>query len=110
MSCALCELLRDPRGYGAGSHSVYEDEVATVLVDSAPARRQQALVIPKAHYRALAELDEHTSVHLLKLGMRAARSLGMSAASDVRVMIEGDTPGTEPHVHVRVCRAGDAGV
>ena len=106
MSCALCELVRDPRGLGAGGRSVYEDDVATVLVDSAPSRREQAWVIPKAHYRALAELDERTSVHLLKLGMRAARALGMSAASDVRVLIEGEAKGEEPHVHVRVCRAG----
>jgi hypothetical protein len=45
-------------------------------------------------------------VHLLKLGMRAARALGMSAASDVQVLLEGESKGEEPHVHVRVCRAG----
>lgn len=107
MTCALCDLVRHPRGLRSGEHPVYEDEVAMVLVDSAPARREQALVIPKAHYRVLSELDERTGMHLVKLGMRAAKSLGMSQGGDVQVLLEGDAEGEEgeeTHVHVRVCR------
>jgi diadenosine tetraphosphate (Ap4A) HIT family hydrolase len=104
MSCALCNWVRDPRGLGAGGRSVYEDDVATVLVDSAPARRAQAWVIPKAHTRGLAELDARTGQHLLKLGRRAALSLGLSPGEDLEVSLDDDTAHDEPHVHVVVRR------
>jgi len=104
MSCALCQWVREPLAHGAGERPVYEDELAMVLVESAPARRGQAWVIPKAHYRAVSELDEHTGLHLLKLGMRAARALG-AAAGDVQLLIEGPAADSDPHVHVRVIRS-----
>lgn len=106
MTCALCEWVRDPRGLGAGGRSVYEDDVATVLVDSAPARRSEAWVIPKAHYRGLSELDPRTGMHLLKLGRRAALALGVPAGDDVQVALDDDAGHDEPHVHVRVRRPG----
>lgn len=102
-TCALCEWVRDPHGRGGG-HSVYEDEVALVLVDGAPARRGEAWVIPKAHYNGLSDLDERTGLHLFKLGMRAALSLGGTPGDDVQVLLEGDVAAKDPHVHVRVCR------
>ena len=108
MSCALCQRVREPLAHGAGERPVYEDELAIVLVESAPARRGQAWVIPKAHYRAVTELDEQTGLHLLKLGMRAALSLGVSAEDDVHVVLEGTAEDSEPHLHVRVMRAAHA--
>jgi diadenosine tetraphosphate (Ap4A) HIT family hydrolase len=104
-TCALCEWIRDPTGRG-GSHSVYEDDVALVLVDGTPARRGQAWVIPKAHVSGLPALDERTGMHLFKLGMRAALSLGGTPGDDVQVLLEGDVAAKDPHVHVRVSRRG----
>ena len=105
MSCALCELVRDPHGLGTAAYgrSVYEDDVATVLVDGAPARRGQAWVIPKAHVRGVSDLDERTGKHLLKLGRRAALSLGLAATEEeVQVSLEDDGAGDDRHVRVRV--------
>lgn len=104
-TCALCEWVRDPAGRGGG-RSVYEDDVALVLVDGAPSRRGTAWVIPKSHYSGLSDLDERTGLHLFKLGMRAALSLGGTPGDDVQVLLEGDPADTNPHVHVRVRRRG----
>src|SRR5687767_1331531 len=97
MTCALCEWVRDPRGPSSAGRSVYEDEVALVLVDSAPSRRGQAWVIPKAHYRGLSDLDERTGMHLFKLGMRAALSLGATPGEDLQVLLDGDVAARDPH-------------
>jgi len=104
MDCTYCEWIRDPRGRGSESRSVYEDEVALVLV--APGRRGQAWVIPKAHYNGLSDLDESIGQHLFKLGMRAALSLGGTPGDDLQVLLERDGTARDPHVHVRVCRKG----
>jgi diadenosine tetraphosphate (Ap4A) HIT family hydrolase len=109
MSCALCQWVHEPLAHGAGERPVYEDELAMVLVESAPARRGQAWVIPKVHYRAVSELDEQTGLHLLKLGMRAARALGAAAGDDVQLLLEGATAASETHVHVRVVRTASRG-
>jgi hypothetical protein len=43
-------------------------------------------------------------MHLFKLGMRAALSLGGTPGDDLQVLLEGDVAAEDPHVHVRVCR------
>jgi diadenosine tetraphosphate (Ap4A) HIT family hydrolase len=101
MDCAYCAWVRDPKERGSGGNrTVYEDEVALVLV--APSRRGQAWVIPKAHYKGVSDLDERTNSHLLKLGMRAALSLGGTPGADLQVLFEGDVAAKDSHVHVRV--------
>jgi diadenosine tetraphosphate (Ap4A) HIT family hydrolase len=100
MSCPLCERARDARNYGGGELPVYEDAVATVLVDAA--RRGQAWVIPKVHYRTLSDLDERTEHHLRKLGQRAALSLGASDEKPAQVVLDDDLTAADPHIHVRV--------
>ncbi len=102
MTCALCDRVEAARASDRSGRPVYDDDVAVVLVDGDPARRRQAWVIPKAHYRALEELDEPTGVHLLKLGMRAALSLGASADDELQVLLEGSAAEVDAHVHVRV--------
>jgi diadenosine tetraphosphate (Ap4A) HIT family hydrolase len=106
MTCALCDRVGAASAANENSQPVYEDEVAIVLVDSAPARRQQAWVIPKTHYRALADMDERTGVHLIKLGMRAARSLGADTDDELEVLMESATADADSHVHVRVYPKG----
>lgn len=100
MNCPLCDLARDAKHFGSGELPVYEDSVATVLVDMA--RRGQAWVIPKVHYRAVADLDERTELHLRKLGERAALSLFDERPERVQVVLDGDASAADPHVHVRV--------
>jgi diadenosine tetraphosphate (Ap4A) HIT family hydrolase len=102
MTCSLCERVDAASAASENSQPVYEDEIAVVLVDSAPARRQQAWVIPKTHYRALTEMDESTGIHLVKLGMRAALSLGAAPDDELEVLLESATADAESHVHVRV--------
>ena len=100
MSCPLCERARDARSFGGGELPVYEDAVATVLVDAA--RRGQAWVIPKVHYRTRSDLDERTEYHLRKLAQRAVLSLGAADAGRALVVLDDDTTAADPHVHVRV--------
>jgi len=105
MSCAMCKRVDAASARDEGVRPVYADEVAVVLVDAAPARRKQALVIPRTHYRALTELDEKTGVHLIKLGMRAALSLDARPEDDLEVRLESaqlEAGGDDTHVHVRV--------
>jgi diadenosine tetraphosphate (Ap4A) HIT family hydrolase len=102
MTCSLCERVDAASAAGESSPPVYEDEIAIVLVDSAPARRQEAWVIPKTHYSALTEMDERTGVHLVKLGMRAALSLGAASDDELEVLLESATEDADSHVHVRV--------
>ena len=104
MTCPYCDLAHEARSFGAGELPVYEDAVATVLVDAA--RRGQAWVIPKIHYRALSDLDERTAHHLRKLGERAAHSLGALDRVATQVVLEGDAGAQDPHVHVRVKACG----
>jgi diadenosine tetraphosphate (Ap4A) HIT family hydrolase len=107
MDCAYCEWVRDPRGRGSGNRSVYEDEVALVLV--APSQRAEAWVIPKQHQSGLSDLDDRMGLHLFKLGMRAALSLGGTPGDDLQVVLERDGAARDPHVHVRVRRKARGG-
>ncbi len=99
--CALCKMIAKRPPDDAVSW-VYEDELAVVLVDAAPSQRRHALVVPRVHCAALEDLGERTSVHLLKLGLRAARSLGVSPEDTLQVLLEGPSEGEGNHVHVRV--------
>jgi diadenosine tetraphosphate (Ap4A) HIT family hydrolase len=96
----MCKLASGSHGFGV-AEPVYEDDVATVLVESAPGRRGQALIIPKHHIRTLVELDERTGMHLFKLGMRAALSLG-SRDEALQVLLESPPNAGDFHVHLRI--------
>jgi diadenosine tetraphosphate (Ap4A) HIT family hydrolase len=105
MTSSLSDKLRSPRTQDTAQQVVYEDDVAVVLVDSAPSRRSEAWVVPKAQQEAATGVDERTGMHLFKLAMRAAQSLLVSASDEVQVLLEGLTT-ADPHVLVRVLPRG----
>lgn len=78
LDCIFCKIIHRE----LPASIVYEDDIAMAFMDIRPINKGHVLVVPKAHYAYLHELDEVTGAHLFKIAMRIDRAL---RASDVRV-------------------------
>lgn len=72
--CIFCDLVA---GRGAVS-TVYEDDRVMAFLDIAPVNPGHTLVIPKQHYRSLADLDEEVGMHLFRVAQRVAQAIRRS--------------------------------
>ena len=66
--CIFCKLANGV----FETNKIYEDEDFTVILDSAPATKGHALILPKEHYANIYELDDETAGKALKLAKKLA--------------------------------------
>ena len=100
--CVVCAI-----GRGEAERSlVFEDDDLVVVMDIEPVNPGHALVLPKAHARRLADLDDSG---LARLFVAAARTAAALRGSSVRCegvnlfVADGQAAGQEvDHVHVHV--------
>lgn len=67
-SCIFCKLANGE----ISTNTIYEDETFRVILDTAPAAKGHALIIPKEHYANLYEIDEETAGAAMKLAKKLA--------------------------------------
>lgn len=65
-NCIFCKLANGD----IPTNTVYEDEDFRVILDAAPATRGHALILPKAHFANLYEIEDETLAKAAKLAKK----------------------------------------
>lgn len=65
-NCIFCKLVAGE----IPSSTIYEDDDFRVILDLSPASKGHSLILPKAHYRNLYELDDEVAAKALVLAKR----------------------------------------
>jgi histidine triad (HIT) family protein len=73
--CVFCSIVKGV----APASMVYADDRVMAFMDLQPVNSGHVLVIPKAHFAGLSELDPETGAHMFKAAMRVAEALRHSS-------------------------------
>lgn len=99
--CIFCRIAKGE----IPSETVYEDEKFRVIMDLGPASKGHALILPKAHYKDVTELEEPYISGVLPLAAKLGRAMqeGLGCAGFNVVQNNGEAAGqTVMHFHVHV--------
>lgn len=61
--CIFCKIVNNE----IKSHTIYEDELVKVFLDTNPETNGHMLIIPKKHYQNILDLDEKIIPHAVKI-------------------------------------------
>ncbi len=73
--CVFCSIVRGE----APASMVYADDKVMAFLDLQPVNSGHVLVIPKAHFAGLSELDAEIGAHMFKVALRVAEALRHSS-------------------------------
>lgn len=101
MDCIFCRIVEG----SVPSYKIFEDETVLAFLDIAPVNYGHVLVIPKAHFRNLEEVD-HETLHRVvsavkKVGEAVKASLGVPGYN----VCENNDPAAGqvvPHLHFHI--------
>lgn len=100
--CLFCKIVRGE----IPGEIVYQDDRATAFADIAPKAPKHILVVPNKHISTLAEAGEEDEAllgHLLLVGARVARELGVTERGFRTVINTNQDAGqTVFHIHVHI--------
>ena len=99
--CLFCKIAAGE----IPSTRVWEDDLCVAFLDIGPLVPGHALVVPKAHHRAVTEAPDDLLAHLLSVARRiAAAQKSALGATGVNVITnDGESAGqTVPHLHFHV--------
>lgn len=100
-NCIFCKIANGE----IPSATVYEDDRFRAILDMGPASKGHTLILPKAHFKDVCDLDEEYASRVLKLGGKIGaamkRSLGCSGFN--LVQNNGESAGqTVFHFHMHI--------
>ena len=87
------------------SKKYYEDDLMFIIADIDPKAEKHYLMIPKKHYKLLADMTEEDGVNLAKCLKKLADlapSLGLENGFRIAINQGDDAGQTVPHLHVHV--------
>lgn len=100
--CVFCQIVAGESPVSA----FYEDDVVLGLMTTGPVTTGHAMVIPKAHFAYLGEMDEETGRHLWTVTQRTAEALrhaGVRCEGVNLFLADGEAAFQEIfHVHMHV--------
>ncbi len=107
-NCVFCKIVRGQ----IPSHKVYEDEVVFAFLDIGPLTRGHCLVIPKAHYRNVMEIEPEVLAAVSSRLPRMARAvLAATGAKACHVLLNNGVDALQSvdhlHYHIIPRQAGD---
>ncbi|OCT13696.1 hypothetical protein A8709_19110 [Paenibacillus pectinilyticus] len=98
-TCLGCQLANGQ----AQAHIVYENEWVTCILDIAPLNEGHVLILPKKHYAEVTDIDEITSLALMKASLLISRVLTALFQPDgVTLLQNGGSFNDLDHVHIHV--------
>ncbi len=102
MDCIFCKIINGE----IPAKLIFQDEQCVAFSDINPQAPTHFLVIPREHFTSLNEMDEkHETLvgHLLKVGAKVARDLGIAESGFRTVINTGNDAGqTVFHLHVHI--------
>jgi histidine triad (HIT) family protein len=100
--CIFCQILAGR----AEASFVYRDDVCSAFMDIQPVNPGHVLIVPNRHAAYLADLDEDTAAHLMRVGHRldaALRASGLRCEGVNLFLADGEAAMQEIfHVHLHV--------
>lgn len=108
-NCIFCKLANGD----IPTNTLYEDEAFRVIMDSDPAVKGHALVIPKNHYANIYEIDAQTAAGAAKVAKKMAEKISDVLGCDGLNILQnnGEAAGQTVfhyHVHLIPRYSGDA--
>ncbi|OYP47398.1 histidine triad (HIT) family protein [Lachnotalea glycerini] len=100
-NCIFCKISNGD----IPSKAIYEDQSFKVILDIGPASKGHALILPKAHYANIYELDEETTKRAFLLAKRMAEKMTKALECDGFNIVQnnGTAAGqTVPHFHIHL--------
>lgn len=101
MDCVFCKIIEGK----IPSQKMYEDDYCIVIKDINPAAKKHFLLIPKEHYKYLADMTEEQSVILGRcLGKLKELISVLGLENGYRLVINQgeDALQTVPHLHIHI--------
>ncbi len=86
--CIFCRIARRE----APAEVVYEDEKSMAFMDINPATPGHTLLIPKAHFRNIFDLDEETAAHLMRVAVKLAPVIREAMGADGLNILNANEP------------------
>lgn len=101
MDCIFCKIIEGK----IPSEKLYEDNDCIVIRDISPAAKKHFLLIPKEHYKFLADMDEKQSITLglcLQKLNKLISVLGLQNGYRLVINQGEDALQTVPHLHIHI--------
>ena len=102
VDCIFCKILAGR----AEASFVYRDDVCSAFMDIQPVNPGHVLVVPNLHATYMADLDEDTAAHLMRIGHRldaGLRASGLRCEGVNLFLADGEAAMQEIfHVHLHV--------
>lgn len=97
--CLGCQLANNE----IETHTVYENDFVTCILDIAPLNEGHMLILPKKHYHDVDDLDEITANEIIKASAMLARVLKAQFQPDgITVIQNGGKFNDLKHYHMHV--------
>jgi len=100
--CIFCNIVNG----SAPSSKVYEDEICLAFMDIQPVNPGHILVVPKVHFRDLADLPAQIGAHIFQIAQRIALCMPNTDVKNEGIdffLAHGEAAGQEVfHVHLHV--------
>ena len=77
-NCIFCKIVNGE----IPSTTIYEDDTFRVILDLSPATKGHALILPKAHFRNIFEMDEETASQLFVVATKVAKAMKATLKCD----------------------------
>ena len=77
-NCIFCKIANGE----IPSSTIYEDDMFRVILDLSPAAKGHALVLPKAHFRNIFDIDEATASRLFVVAAKVAGAMKQTLGCD----------------------------
>ncbi len=100
-NCIFCKI----RDGEIPSKKYYEDELMFIIADIDPRAEKHYLLIPKRHFKYLADMTEEDEINLgkcLKKLSSLAGELGLSGGYRLCINQGDDAGQTVPHLHIHI--------
>lgn len=101
-NCVFCKILKGELAMSL----VYEDDKIVIFPTIEPVNPGHLLIIPKAHTSYLADLEEDTAGHIMKMARRVASAIRRTAlkCEGINIFVaDGEAAGQEVfHFHLHI--------
>jgi histidine triad (HIT) family protein len=101
MDCVFCAIVARK----IPSTVVYENEKTLAFMDISPANNGHTLVIPKAHFRNLFDIDEATLLEVMKASFKVAQAVKKALQPDGMTLLQSNEKGASQtvfHYHLHL--------
>ena len=99
--CIFCKIVRGE----LPCHKVFENDLVIAIMDIMPASDGHTLVMPKAHYETVFDMNEELAGEIMKVSWRLANVIKKTIEPDGMNIVQNNYPAANqvvPHFHLHL--------